>query len=239
MQGTPPTYSTFRQGYVERDRIELDRFEEDRRRRRGMAIAMVPLGIAMALIVHYTNIVVAIDDADWRYVLHRPNFVNIMKLSGAPVIGGGFGMLFAATIATAITGREGRFWPLALTAALYGIITPVLVGLLLPANLFVLDMLGLSVIDVSVSDAVSLWVFGTPFFVMTYTMTGIKQALWAGIGAVLLGAGVFRYVGPNRAVFSVGRTTIATLAVAVVAAAIVMFGPLGVFELIYNNFRVT
>ena len=68
---------------------------------------------------------------------------------------------------------------------------------------------------------------------------GGERGRGAGIGAGVLGAGVFRYVGPNRAVFSVGRTTIATLAVAVVAAAIVMFGPLGVFELIYNNFRVT
>ena len=202
-----------------------------------MAIAMVPLGIAMALIVHYTNIVVAIDDADWRYVLHRPNFVNIMKLSGAPFIGGGFGMLFATTIATAITGREGRFWPLALIAFLYSIIMPVLVGLLLPVNLFMLDLLGLSVIDVSVSEAVSLWVFGTPFFVMTYTLTGIKQALWAGIGAALLATGVFRYIGPNRPAFSVGWTTVTTLVVGIAAAAIVMFGPLGIFELLFNNFR--
>ena len=239
MQGNPPTISSFRQGYVERDRTELDRFEDDRRRKRGMAIALVPLGIAMALIVQYTNIVVAIDDADWQYVLHRPNFVNIMKLSGAPFIGGGIGMLFAALIATAIAGREGRIWPLAITALLYSIIMPVMVGLLLPANLFLLDVLGLSVLDLSVSEALSLWIFGTPFFVFTYTLTGIKQALWAGAGAVLLGAAVFRYIGPNRAVFSVSRTTAATLGVATVAAVIVMFGPLTVFEFIFTHFRAT
>ncbi|MCH8911821.1 MAG: hypothetical protein IH867_13935 [Chloroflexi bacterium] len=237
MQGNPPKISSFRQGYVERDRIEFDRFEDDRRRRHGMAIALVPLGIAMALIVQYTNIVVAIGDADWQYVLQRPNFVNIMKLSGAPIVGGGVGMLFAALIATTIAGREGRVWPLALTAMLYGIIMPVMVGLLLPANLFLLDVLGLSVIDVSVAEALSLWIFGTPFFVFTYTMVGIKPALWAGTGAVLLGAAVFRYIGPNRAAFSVGWTTAVTLGVAAVAAFIIMFGPLTIFELIFNHFR--
>jgi hypothetical protein len=80
-------------------------------------------------------------------------------------------------------------------------------------------------------------VFGTPFFVMTYTLTGIKQALWAGIGAALLATGVFRYIGPNRAAFSVGWTTVTTLVVGIAAAAIVMFGPLGIFELLFNNFR--
>ena len=114
---------------------------------------------------------------------------------------------------------------------------PVLLGLLLPANLFVLDVLGLSVIDISVSDAVSLWVFGTPFFVMTYTLTGIKQALWAGIGASLLATGVFRYIGPNRTRFSVGWTTAATLIVGTAVAGIVIFGPIGIFELLFNNFR--
>ncbi|GIT19454.1 MAG: hypothetical protein CM1200mP39_22600 [Dehalococcoidia bacterium] len=63
MQAHPPTGTSFRQSYFERDRIEEDRFEDDRRRRRGMAFALVPLGIAMALIVHYTNIVVTIDGA--------------------------------------------------------------------------------------------------------------------------------------------------------------------------------
>ncbi|MDP7089446.1 MAG: hypothetical protein QGG20_06860, partial [Dehalococcoidia bacterium] len=58
MQANLPTSTSFRQSYFERDRIEADRFEDDRRRRSGMAVALVPLGIAMALIVHYTNIVV-------------------------------------------------------------------------------------------------------------------------------------------------------------------------------------
>ena len=104
MQAHPPTGTSFRQSYFERDRIEEDRFEDDRRRRRGMAFALVHLGIAMALIVHYTNIVVTIDEADWKYVLHRTNFVIILKLSIAPFIGGGIAMLVAGIIATAIAG---------------------------------------------------------------------------------------------------------------------------------------
>lgn len=239
MQGNPSTISSFRQGYAERDRIEFDRFEEDRRRRRGMVIALVPLGIAMALIVNYTYIIVAIDNADWRYVLERPNFMHILKLSLAPVIGGGFAMLFAGSIATTVFGREGRFLPLMMTAVLYSIFLPLLVGLLLPVNLLFLDVTGLSLSGLSTGDAVSNWIFGTPFFVATYTLTGIKSALWAGIGAVLLAAAVFRYMGPNRATFSVGRTTAVTLAVAAAATGVIMFGPLTIFEVLFDNFRAT
>lgn len=204
-----------------------------------MVIALVPLGIAMALIVNYTYILVAVDDADWRYVLHRPNFAHILKLSLAPLIGGGVAMFIAGSIATSVFGREGRFLPLVMTALMYSIFLPLLVGLLLPVNLFLLDVTGLSLSGISFGNAMENWIFGTPFFVATYTLTGIKSALWAGIGAALLAAAVFRYIGPNSAAFSTGRTTAVTLAVAAASAAVVMFGPLSIFELIFNSFRAT
>jgi hypothetical protein len=231
------TSSSFRQSYVERDLIEKDRFEDDRRRRHGMAIVMVPLGIAMALIVHYTNIVVAIDDADWQYVLHRPDLVNVMKLSIAPFIGGGVAMLIAGMIATQIAGREGRFLPFLITIFIYTIFMPISVGLLLPANLLLLDVLGQSVVDVTVGEAVSAWIWGTPFFVLTYTLTGIKQAFWAGLGSVLLTSAVFWFSGPNRQVFSVARTTVVTSGIGAAVVALIFVGPLSVFELLFNWFR--
>ncbi|MDG0866175.1 hypothetical protein [Candidatus Lucifugimonas marina] len=237
MESIPSTESSFRQSYVDRDRIEEDRFEDDRRRRRGMAISLIPLGIAMALIMHYTNIVVAIDDADWQYVLHRPALVNVMKLSLAPILGGGIAMLIAGLIATAIAGREGRYLPLALTVFMYMIFMPLTVGLLLPANLFLLDVTGLSVVDVSVGDAISSWIWGTPFFVLTYTMTGMKQAFWAGAGAVLIGAFVFRYLGPNSETFSLKKTLGATSLAGLIIVFLIMFGPLGIFEILFNQFR--
>ena len=238
MQANPPTSASFRQSYFERDRVEADRFEDDRRRRSGMAVALVPLGIAMALIVHYTNIVVTIDDADWQYVLHRPNFVNILKLSVAPFIGGGMAMLGAGVVATAIAGREGRYLPLVLTVVMYTLFLPIIVGLLLPANLFLLDVTGLSVVEVSIGEALSAWVWGTPFFVLTYTLTGFKQALWAGVGAVVIAAAVFRFIGPNHAAFSVRRTTAVTTGIGLLTVLVIMFGPIGIFEILFNEFRI-
>lgn len=237
MDSTPSTTSSFRQSYVDRDRIEEDRFEDDRRRRRGLAISLVPLGIAMALVMHYTNIVVAIDDADWQYVLHRPALVNVMKLSLAPLLGGGIAMLIAGLLATAIAGREGRYLPLALTVFMYMIFMPLTVGLLLPANLFLLDVTGLSVVDVSVGDAISSWIWGTPFFVLTYAMTGMKQAFWAGAGAVLIGTAVFRFMGPNSQTFSLKKTLGVTSLVGLFVVIVIFFGPLGIFELLFNQFR--
>ncbi|NQW20936.1 MAG: hypothetical protein HQ477_09515 [Chloroflexi bacterium] len=239
MESTPSQDSSFRQSYIERDRIEENRFEDDRRRRHGMAIALVPLGIAMALIMHYTNIVVAIDDADWQYVLHRPNLVNVLKLSLAPLIGGGVAMLVAGLIATAIAGREGRFLPLVLTVFMYMIFMPLTVGLLLPVNLFLLDIAGLSVVEISVGEAISSWIFGTPFFVLTYAMTGMKQAFWAGAGAVSLGSVVFQFLGPNSQSFSLKKTATATTIVSLFVVLVVMLGPLGIFEILFNQFRAS
>lgn len=237
MESMQSDTSSFRQSYSERDQIEEDRFEDDRRRRRGMAISLVPLGIAMALVMHYTNIVVAIDDADWQFVLHRPALVNVIKLSFAPIIGGGVAMLVAGLISTAIAGREGRYLPLTLTVFMYMIFMPLSVGLMLPANLFLLDVFGLSVVDVSVGEAISSWIWGTPFFVLTYAMTGMKQAFWAGAGAVVIGSVVFQFLGPNSSTFSVKKTLGATSAAALVVVFLVVFGPIGIFEMLFNQFR--
>ncbi|MDP7484965.1 MAG: hypothetical protein QF476_02775 [Dehalococcoidia bacterium] len=239
MESTPPSPTSFRQSYVDRDRVENDRFEDDRQRRIGMAIALVPFGIAMAFIVQYINIVVAIDDADWQYVLHRPNFSHILKLSPAPFIGGGLAMLFAGLIATSVAGREGRFLPYFMTAIFYAIFMPLLVSLLLPANLFILEILGLTFSERTAGEAFSSWIWSTPFFVLTYTMTGMKQAFWAGIGSMLMAIGVFRFMGPNSPQFSLSRMTLATTAIGAAVVVVVMFGPLGIFEVLFNSFRIT
>lgn len=204
-----------------------------------MAIALVPFGIAMALIVQYINIVVAIDEADWQYVLHRPNFSHILKLSPAPILGGGFAMLFAGLVAASVFGREGRFLPYAMVAAVYSLAMPILVSLLLPANLFLLEITGLTFSERTAGEAFSSWIWSTPFFVLTYAMTSVKQAFWGGVGSVLLAAGVFRYMGPSSVTFSANRTVLATSAVSVLVVVIVMFGPLGIFELLFNSFRIT
>ncbi len=233
----PTTTSSFRQSHGERDQIEEDRFEDDRRRRRGMAVALIPLGIAMAVIMHYTNIVVAIDDADWQYVLHRPALVNVIKLSFAPIVGGGVAMLVAGLIATAIAGREGRYLPLILTVFMYMVFMPVSVGLLLPVNLFMLDIFGLSVVDVSVGEAISSWIWGTPFFVLTYAMTGMKQAFWAGAGAVAIGSVIFQFLGPNSQNFDLKKTFGVTSIVGLFIVFAILFGPLGIFEILFTQFR--
>ena len=231
--------SSFRQSYQERDRIEKDRFEDDRRRRIGMVIAFIPLGIAMALIVQYINIVVAIDDADWQYVLHRPNFVHILKLSPAPFLGGGVAIFFAGFIATSVAGREGWFLPYFMTAIFYSLFMPLIVSLLLPANLFLLEVTGLTFSARSAGEAFADWIWSTPFFVLTYTMTSLKQAFWAGTGAMLFAIAVFRFTGPNSLTFSLIRTTLATGSVAVFTLVVLMFGPLAIFEILFNSFRIT
>ena len=239
MESSGKINSSFRQSYIERDRIEESRFEEDRRRRMGMAIAIIPFGIAMALIVQYINIVVAIDDADWQYVLHRPNFSHILKLSLAPIIGGAVSMFIAGLIATSVAGREGRFLPYLMTAIIFAITMPLTVSTLLPANLFLLEITGLTFSESTAGEAFASWIWSTPFFVLTYAMTGMKQAIWAGVGSVLLAAGVFKFSGPNSDNFSLIRSLVITSAVSMVAFWIVMFGPLGIFEVMFDSFRIT
>ncbi|HCI85271.1 MAG TPA: hypothetical protein DHV68_00350, partial [Dehalococcoidia bacterium] len=60
-------------------------------------------------------------------------------------------------------------------------------------------------------------------------MTGIKQAFWAGIGAMIVAVGVFRIMGSNSMTFSLARTTALTAGFGALIVVIVMFGPLGIF----------
>ena len=68
---------------------------------------------------------------------------------------------------------------------------------------------------------------------------GIKQAFWAAMTAALVCTFIFRYIGPNCDSFSIGKTTTVTTFVAVLVAAVMMFGPLPIFELLFNQFRIT
>jgi F0F1-type ATP synthase membrane subunit a len=146
-------------------------------------------------------------------------------------------MLVAGLIATAMAGREGRYLPLILTVFLYMVFMPVSVGLMLPVNLFLLDVTGLSLVDVSIGEAISSWIWGTPFFVLTYAMTGMKQAFWAGAGAVAIGSVIFQFLGPNSQNFNVNKTLAVTSIAGLFIVGIIMFGPLGIFEMLFKQFR--
>ena len=54
----------------------------------------------------------------------------------------------------------------------------------------------------------------------------------------MLAAAVFRFIGPNHAAFSVRRTTAVTTGIGLLTVLFIMFGPIGVFELLFNEFRI-
>jgi hypothetical protein len=116
---------------------------------------------------------------------------------------------------------------------------PLLVSTLLPANLFLLEITGLTFSENTAGEAFSSWIWSTPFFVLTYAMTGMKQAIWAGAASVLLAAGVFKFNGPNSDSFSLIRSLLITALVSLAVLFLVMFGPLGIFEVLFDSFRIT
>jgi len=70
-------------------------------------------------------------------------------------------------------------------------------------------------------------------------MTGMKQAIWAGVASVLLAAGVFKFNGPNSDSFSLIRSLLITSLVSLAVLFGVMFGPIGIFEVLFDSFRIT
>jgi hypothetical protein len=54
----------------------------------------------------------------------------------------------------------------------------------------------------------------------------------------LMAAAVFRYMGPNSSRFSLARTTAATAVASSVVVVVIMFGPLGIFKLLFDWFRM-
>lgn len=208
------------------------------RRQRVTFFAFLPLSIAMALIIPYMQIVITLQDADYYYILERPDWGTYLRLASPA--------LFAGPIAAGIVVLAFRQFDdlmptvgrMAILGAAYGFIMPFLTGLFTPLNLFVIGITGVSNVSGqgSVQQMIGDWVFSTPMFTFLFWIDWLGPSIAFGLVAGLIFWAVARLMGPvenaARAKWIFAGSAFASAVILV----LVMVWPFGLFSFMFETF---
>ncbi|MCH8102105.1 MAG: hypothetical protein IIB28_02970, partial [Chloroflexi bacterium] len=138
------TASSLRFSREERERLQAIRFGESARRARVLLFALLPIGIALAMILQYLEILKLLDGADWRYQVDRAPMDVYLRIVAPAVVAGAVATAAATLLFTKEAEALGTPWRLFLIGVGYGVLLPVLIGVLMPLTLFVWSVSGLS-----------------------------------------------------------------------------------------------
>ncbi len=165
-------------------RVESAR-DEVTRQQRVTFFALLPLtiAIAIALIIPYMQIVLTLQDADYYYILDRPDWPTYLRLAGPALFAGPIAAGIVVIVWSQLDDLLPTFGRMVVFGAAFGAIMPFLMGLLTPLNLFIIGVTGVSNVSGqgSVQQMIGDWVFSTPMF------TFLFWADWLGPG-IMLGA---------------------------------------------------
>ena len=122
---------------------------------------------------------------------------------------------------------------------LYGILVPLLVSILIPTNLFILQITGTSRIidDTTILKSLAEMFMSTPLFVLVYVLTGWKQALLTGITIALIAWVLFRVMSPDKKKLQVFSGIGISWIVGIGFGFAVIIGPIGLLEFLFNLFQ--
>ena len=214
-------------------RLESARRTEERRYRITMVLAIAPIGAALALAVLYLTVPATLAERYAYAEIVRPPLVQFMQLAGSVLIAGalaGGALAFAVTEVMGVPGSRGRLiLILAIVGGLFGLFIPLVTALVLPVNLFAIDLArlegGMELVD-ELLDAI----FSTPALVFIYWAQGLYSGVVSG---AVMGAVSFASL---LSVKTEGRSGVAKLPAAIslglssLLLILVLAGPFSLYE---------
>ena len=223
----------------EQQRLNEDaRFTESTRQTRVMLLALLPIGAALATMLQFMDISATLDDADYYYVLDRPPLDVYARLFVPSLLAGLIATGGVVWLFTFVSESGSALWRMIVIGLMYGVLMPVLSGLLMPLNLFVLSVSGLSRVSNqgTLTDQLGDWVFDTPAHAYLGWLLGVPHAIVAGLIMAGLGWLVMRAAGPIGNPARALPISLLGLGVAAVIVGLMMVGPFGFFEYWFNQY---
>lgn len=217
---------------LERIRIEVGR------RQWVTVIALMPLAAAMALIIPYMQIAITLQDADYYYILSRPEWPTYFRLAGAALFAGPLAVLIIFLVFKQFDDLLPSIVKMLLFGFSFGILMPLLVGILTPLNLFVIGISGVSNVtgQGSVQQMLGDWVFSTPLFTFLFWSDWLGPGIFFGLIAGIMLWLIAKLAGPidrpDRAKFVYAGSTITAFGVLF----LVTVWPFGLFEYMFETF---
>ncbi len=215
------------------------RFVESRRRALVMLLALVPIGIALAMILQYLEILKLLDESDWRYQVDRAPMDVYLRIVWPAVVAGAVATIGVTLLFTKEAEALGTPWRLLLIGVAYGVLLPVLIGVLMPLTVFLLSVTGQSrVTDQGpIEHQIAELVFSTPRSSFLGWLFGINDGIKAGLFLAAVAWLIFKVAGPITNAARSGRIILSAWIIGPGLVALVMAGPISLLEYLFDHFN--
>jgi hypothetical protein len=217
---------------------ENARFQEATRRSRIFIITLLPLGTALAAIFQYLALIDLLDSADYRYQLTRPGMDVYLRLVFPAVIAGFLATGIVAAAFTFLAEAAESAWRLLTIGFFYGMLMPLLLGLFMPVNLFILEITNLTRVtnQGTLEDQIGDLVFGIPGSVYLSWILDTGSGITAGLAMAVLAFAIFHLVGPISKPGRGPAIALAGLGTGTIILLLVVAGPFPILEFLFEQY---
>jgi hypothetical protein len=217
---------------------EEARFKEATRRSRIFIITLLPLGAALAAIFQYLALIDLLDNADYRYQLTRPGMDVYLRLVFPAVIAGFLATTIVAGAFTFLAEAAESVWRLLTVGFFYGMLMPLLLGVFMPINLFVLEITDLTRVtnQGALEDQIGDLIFGIPGSVYLSWVLDTGSGMIAGLLMAVLAFAIFHLAGPLSKPGRGPAISLAGLGTGVGILFLVVAGPFSILEFLFERY---
>jgi hypothetical protein len=231
--------------------MENERKAAENKLNRRLIWVMLPLGTAIAIAAYYLDISTRIAIPvllELQGQVENPGTradYNVFRLNlGAfaalvpPAVVSGFVASWFAVWAGTYYRRKFIASMYFLIAVAYSLVFTALLGVLIPVNLLVLKIIGISITDAQIPHSDEVATFGNlpGMFPLSYLLTGMERGIWAGATMIILALIAIRIGGGVGSIAKAKRTSLVSSILAVFVVVLLRFGPLGTYQFLFDRF---
>ncbi len=216
--------------------LEERRFLEGARQARVLILLLLPLGAVLGMVNQYLSILEQLDDADYYYVLDRVDTGVYLRLVAPALLAGIISAIAATALFSFVVDAGSALWRLLAIGLLYGIMMPALAGFLMPLNLFLLSVTGVSRVSGQggFESQIGDLIFSTPAHTYLAVLFNIGPGLVSGLIMAGIAWILLRVAGPLSNPARARGLVLAGFGTGVVIMAAVTAGPFPITEFLFN-----
>ena len=216
--------------------LEERRFLESARQARVLILLLLPLGAVLGMVNQYLSILEQLDDADYYYILDRVDTGVYLRLVAPALLGGIISAVAVTAVFSFVADAGSALWRLITIGLFYGMLMPALAGFLMPLNLFLLSVTGLSRVSGQggIQSQIGDLIFSTPAHTYLAIIFNIGPGIVSGLIMAAIAWVLLRVAGPLANPSRGPWLVLAGFGVGIVIMAGVMAGPFSITEFLFN-----
>ena len=215
-------------------RQESERRTEERRYRLTLALAVAPICAAMALVVLYVTVPATFAERFVYSEIARPPLGEFVRAAVVvPIVGAllGSAVTYAATELLGATRSPVRLlFTFFLVGVIFGLFVPLATALVLPINLFLVEVATNFKGGEELVDDLLAAVFGTPGLLFIYWAQGLYTGVVSGLFVTLVSFVTVIAVRPGQDSTIDLRPAAVSLVIGSLLLALLLAGPFSLYE---------